>query len=341
MPVESSSCPKHMVFGPCGGVDPGGGCEVDRRPCPFVTSPGPAWRAGAPTHKPHALTAAAYELASLASRRPLVLAEVPSVSLDACRQREAAAVLARGCDAGVTGDSPWARVQLPPTVRAELLADEGLRAWVGLTCRDRNRVALEGELAGLNAVGAAAVHCVTGDHPTVGDRPDAAAVFDLDSTRLAAMAAGTGMLVSVAESPSSPPEEQRAARLANKAEAGAGWCLLAFTGDGDRLAEFVAAVRGLAPGLRPVISVPVLTSPEALRLVGRYPALSLPAAAVAAVEDAHPHTAGLDAAHCMALAALAIEGVAGVSLAAPAIPDRALAAASDVVALGRALGGGQ
>src|SRR4051794_32107812 len=36
-------CPKRMVFGPCGGVRSGGGCEVDERPCPFVPEPAPTW----------------------------------------------------------------------------------------------------------------------------------------------------------------------------------------------------------------------------------------------------------------------------------------------------------
>ena len=45
------------------------------------------------------------------------------------------------------GDHPGARVQFPPSYRALLLRGRGIGVWAGLNCRDRNRVALEGELA--------------------------------------------------------------------------------------------------------------------------------------------------------------------------------------------------
>ncbi len=109
-------------------------------------------------------------------------------------------------DAVLFGDSGWARVQLSPAYRASVIAAEGMRPWAGLNCRDRNRVALEGELAALADIGAA-VHCVTGDHTAIGHRPEARAVFDLDSTELASLARSAGVLVSVAENPVAPPIE--------------------------------------------------------------------------------------------------------------------------------------
>ena len=103
------------------------------------------------------------------------------------------------------GDHGAERVHFPPSYRARLLADEGVAAWPGVNCRDRNRVALEGELAACADAGVAGVHCVTGDHPALGHRPDAMPVFDLDSTDLTALARREGLRVSVAHAPASPP----------------------------------------------------------------------------------------------------------------------------------------
>jgi methylenetetrahydrofolate reductase (NADPH) len=336
--IQEPGCPKHMAYGPCGGVEADGSCEVDARPCPFVGRDLVSWAGGpppgiAPQH------ASAHELAGLAARRPIVIGEVPACSLDLDLHRRAAAVLASGCDAGMSGDAPWARVQLPSTLRAELLADEGLRAWVVLTCRDANRAALEGELAGLVAVGAAGVHCVTGDHPAGGDRPDAQAVFDLDSTRLAALARTSGLLVSVAEAPDTPPVALRVPRLISKVRAGAGWCVLNFVSDRGVLEDFIAEARAVVPALRFVVSIPVVSSAAALSQLRRFPGLSLPPETVEAVEQLGgdgPTAAAVD----LAERALAIDGVSGVNLSAPMASGPSVVA-RHLAAIGRALGGGR
>src|SRR5258708_4927922 len=95
---------------------------------------------------------------------------------------------------GPAWDPPRARVRFPPSYQARLLADEGVTAWAGINCRDRNRVAIEGEIAACADAGVAGVHCVTGDHPGTGHRPDAAAVFDLDSIELVGLASTAGAL---------------------------------------------------------------------------------------------------------------------------------------------------
>jgi methylenetetrahydrofolate reductase (NADPH) len=337
--LRQPGCPKHMAYGPCGGVGRDGSCEVDARPCPFVGRELVSWAGDVAVGTTSALHASAHDLNNLAATRPVVIAEVPASSLDLDLHRRSASILAGCCDAGLSGDAPWGRVQLPPTMRAELLADEGLRAWVVLTCRDGNRAALEGELAGLVAVGAAGVHCVTGDHPVAGDRPDVEPVFDLDSTRLAALARHSGMLVSVTEAPTAPPTAQRVARLVSKARAGATWCLLNLVGDHRVLADFVAEVREAAPSLRLVVSIPVVTSVAALDQLRRYPGLSLAPETIRAVEEHGRATGPVATAVALAERSLAIEGVSGVNLIAPSAGG-ADVVSRDLAAIGRALGGG-
>ena len=64
---------------------------------------------------------------------------------------------------------------------ATTVLEAGGRPWVTLSCRDRNRVVLEGELEALATLGPAGVHCVTGDARAASVRPDATQVFELGS----------------------------------------------------------------------------------------------------------------------------------------------------------------
>lgn len=117
-----------------------------------------------------ARTTPAGELASLLRQGRVVVADFPAVALDATSITAMVELLRGRVHAVLAGDSPRNRVQFPPAYRAALIKAAGLRAWAGLSCRDRNRVALEGELAALAHLGVDAVHCVTGDHPALGSR---------------------------------------------------------------------------------------------------------------------------------------------------------------------------
>ena len=185
--VTAATCPKDMTYGPCGGVSADGACEVGPFACVFLDRDVVSWKETAR----HAAPPVEDALVVASRSRPLVVADLADRPLDAGSTRTAVAQLTSSVDAVLFGDTGWARVQLSPAYRASVIAAEGMRPWAGLNCRDRNRVALEGELAALADVGAA-VHCVTGDHTAIGHRPEARAVFDLDSTELASLAARRG-----------------------------------------------------------------------------------------------------------------------------------------------------
>jgi 5,10-methylenetetrahydrofolate reductase len=170
---------------------------------------------------------------------------------------ECASVL-KGVDAVLTGDTPRHRVQFPPSYRAGLLHAAGVTAWVGLNARDRNRVALEAEIAALADLEVGAVHCVTGDHPASGGRPDALAVFDVDSTQLTAMAAGRGFLLSVGESPAAPPVDGRPPRLLSKEHAGAEVCFVDHCGGVEPVQQFIRRSRELGCVVAMVACVPLV-----------------------------------------------------------------------------------
>ena len=256
----------------------------------------------------------AVEVRALLGTRPLVLATLPDAPMDAVSIAETAAVL-RGVDAVVIGDSGRARVQFPPSYRAMLVQQAGVPAWVGLNCRDRNRVALEGELAALAHLGVAAVHCVTGDHPASGHRPDAQPVFDLESHELVALARAAGLVVSVAESPAAPPVAVRAARVAQKVRAGADVLLPQYCGDPSDVAAFVAAVRAAGAAIPVLPGVPVVIDKVGAALLASFAAAVLPtgyAETVLAADD--PVATGIALAVEYGRALLALDDVAGVVL---------------------------
>lgn len=319
------ACPKDMTHGPCGGVREDGVCELGTVVCPFVDAPAVRWRGNAatPVPLPPMLRPEA---------APFVLADLPHAPLDARAVSEAAAALAGHADAVLFGDTGWARTQLPPSYRAMLVAREGLLPWAGLNCRDRNRVALEAEVAALADVGAV-VHCVTGDHTELGHRPDARPVFDLDSTQLAALAASYGVVVSVGENPVAPPVDRRAARLAEKARAGAAVCVVNHAGTAARVAAFIDAARQAGAGsLAFLVCVPLVASEAGLALLQTFTALALPPGYLATIIEARdPKIAGIDAAVAFATEVLAIDGVRGVDISS-AVPAGDELVALDAIA---------
>ena len=328
-----TGCPKDMRHGPCGGVGAGGGCEVEPWPCPFVPLPTVRW--AGPVHRPPGPEP---HLLALMRQRPVVIADLPSTPLSRDSLERAVDRVAGHVDAVLLGDSGGARVQFPPSHRAALVQARGVPAWQGLTCRDRNRVALEGELAALADVGAGAVHCVTGDHTRTGDRPDARPVFDLDSTQLAALAAAAGLLVSVGERPSAPPADRRPHRLVEKVRAGAQVCFVDHAGPAAVVADFVAAATGAGADVPFIACVAVALDPGSAAELRRFPGLTLPAGYLRAIEAApDPRRAGIAAAVALAESYLAVPGVRGVDLSVVPVPGRELSTAAALAEIGKEL----
>ena len=136
-PAGPGSCPKRMVMGPCGGVRADGSCEVAPRPCVFET--------------PVEWTGPAAAPAPLRTV-PRILTDFSSEPWSAAMLASVAAVLGPGCDAVLVGEHQD-RPDFPPTLHASLLMAAGVRPWMTLTCRDRNRIVLEQDLTGLRELG--------------------------------------------------------------------------------------------------------------------------------------------------------------------------------------------
>lgn len=300
--MEREQCPKRMTFGPCGGVRPDLQCEVVEERCAFVDGPPAQW----PGEVQPPLQLAP----------PYVLTDFSTRPFDLARSEEVARVLRGSCDAVLVGEHQN-RPDLPPTQMTSFLASCGLPAWITLTCRDRNRIVLEQEIAGLGVLPdrPAGLLCVTGDARAPGTRPGVTQVFDLDSTQLAALAAPVNLPIAVAEAPESPPGEVRAVRVLSKQRAGAGICFLNHVSSAAAVARFIAACRSLGVTLSFVAGVAVYTDERSARVLQAFPGLSLDADHVEAVLAApDSEEAGIEAAVQEARELLSVDGVVGVNL---------------------------
>ena len=85
-------------------------------------------------------------------------------------------------------DSPGAKVHMSALTAAIILAQNDIEPILQLTVRDRNRLALQGDLVGASALGVHNILCLTGDDPKIGDQPETIAVNDIDSLTLVATA---------------------------------------------------------------------------------------------------------------------------------------------------------
>lgn len=240
----------------------------------------------------------------VAARQFAITAEIgPPRGADTAPVAEKAAAL-RGCvDAVNITDNQGATVRLSSLGGSVAALRAGIEPIMQLTCRDRNRIALQSELLSASALGVPNVLIMTGDHPRNGDHPDATAVFDLDSTRLLSVATAMrdkGTLMSGAElnpPPSwllgaveNPPgrassaEEAEAAaekatgRLAGKINAGAQFVQTQFVFDVAAFASWMSRVRdqGLHERCAILAGVGPVRSERALAHLATIPGVVIP-----------------------------------------------------------------
>ncbi len=236
----------------------------------------------------------------LRAGRFAVTAELdPPDSADPQEVYGAAVVLAGVCDAINATDASGANCHMSSVAICALLTRAGYSPVYQVSCRDRNRIAIQGDLLGAAAMGVCNVLCLTGDDVTAGDQPQAKRVFDFDSIQLlqaARIMRDDGIFLSgrkltvpprfflgAAENPFAPPYAWRPLRLAKKADAGAEFIQTQYCFDVPRLAAFMARVRdlGLQERLFILVGVGPLRSARAAEFMRtRVPGVHIPDAVV-------------------------------------------------------------
>jgi methylenetetrahydrofolate reductase (NADPH) len=282
----------------------------------------------------------------LAAGRFVMTAEVaPPVSCDAQDLIRKAAPLKGLADAVNLTDGPGARAHLSALASAAILIGAGLEPILQLTCRDRNRIALQGELMGAAALGVHNLLLLTGDDPRAGDQPDTKPVFDIDSKVLIETArrlrdAGelpTGRKVAgraefflgAADVPIDPPPDWQPSALAGKLAAGAQFVQTQFCMDTGIVRRYVGrlAQAGLTRQAAILIGITPLRSARAARWMRNHLyGTIIPDALIARMDKAAvPAAEGRRICVEVIEELAAIPGVAGVHIMAPgndaAVPD--------------------
>jgi methylenetetrahydrofolate reductase (NADPH) len=234
-------------------------------------------------------------------------------------------------DAFNATDNPSAHAHCSPLAVAISMQRAAVEPIMQLTCRDRNRLALESELIGAAMHGVQNICCLTGDDVTAGDEPQARRVFDLDGPQLVSLV-GTltggrylsGRAVTPAphffagavENPSAPPYDYRVRRAAKKAQAGARFLQLQICYRPELLERFMraAADSGLSERIALIPSICILRTVGGMRFVAtRVPGVDVPPDTVARIESAADAEAEcFELAYELATHALRQPGVAGL-----------------------------
>jgi 5,10-methylenetetrahydrofolate reductase len=189
---------------------------------------------------------------------------------------------------------------MAPLAVARLLVERGLEPMLQVTCRDRNRLALQSDLLGASALGVRNIVCMTGDPPGAGDHPNAKPVFDLDVLGLlqavAALHSGVDLggqslqgtptfCGGAVVNPGAPDRHKELRRMEEKVAHGAQFFQTQAVYDPAAFAQFMHEVSQYQVAV--LASIIVLRSGGmARRLQESLPGLSIPATVIEALDKA-------------------------------------------------------
>jgi len=185
----------------------------------------------------------------------------PPDSADPQDVYDEATLLAPVVDAFNATDGSGAHCHMSSISVCALLTRAGYPTVMQISCRDRNRIAIQGDVLGGAAMGVSNVLCLSGDDVTVGDQPEAKRVFDFDSIQLLRtirimrdkgqflsgrkLTTPPRLFLGAASNPFVPPHDWRPLRLAKKIEAGADFIQSQYCFDVPMLKRFMQQIRDL------------------------------------------------------------------------------------------------
>ena len=215
----------------------------------------------------------------LRAGRFAITAEIaPPASCDADDLRRKTEKLVGVADAVNVTDGAGARASMSALAAATILHGMGIEPILQLACRDRNRLALQGDLMGAAALGIRNLLLLTGDDPKAGDQPDTKPVFDVNSNTLIGTArrlrdesmlptgrkvgGKAAFFIGAADTPIDPPEGWQPNALTAKVKAGAQFTQTQFCMDAAIVRRYIGALEhaGLAQELAILIGVTPLRS---------------------------------------------------------------------------------
>jgi len=236
----------------------------------------------------------------------------PPKSASAKAIAKKAAFLKGQVDAANITDNQTAIVRMSSIAAGMLAMQQGVEPVIQMTCRDRNRIAMQSDILGAHALGMRNLLCLSGDHQKFGNHPTAKNVFDLDSIQLVQMVkemrdekkflcgeeirntpkapiVQPKMFIGAAANPFGDPFQFRVVRLAKKVKAGADFVQTQCIYDMERFREWMKQVcdRGLHEQVAILAGVTPLKSAGMARYMrDQVPGLSVPDALVERMKQA-------------------------------------------------------
>ncbi|MFA7342490.1 MAG: methylenetetrahydrofolate reductase, partial [Candidatus Methanomethylophilaceae archaeon] len=229
----------------------------------------------------------------------------PPKSADGASVREKAVHLKGYADAFNVTDNQAATVRMSSLAGSLFCLQEGVEPVMQMTCRDRNRIAMQSDILGAHALGVRNVLCISGDHQRFGNHPDAKNVYDVDSTQQLmmfkrlrdegtvwtgdALTVSPRLFLGAAANPFADPMELQVLRLAKKVDAGAQFIQTQAIFDLERFQEWMRMVRAeridrqahIIAGILPLRSV------KAARFMASHvPGMSVPDSVLDRMEKA-------------------------------------------------------
>jgi 5,10-methylenetetrahydrofolate reductase len=202
-------------------------------------------------------------------------------------------------------DGSGAHCHMSSVAICALLTRVGFSVVLQISCRDYNRIAIQGNVLGAAALGVGNVLCLTGDGVQCGDHPEAKPVFDLDSTSLLhtvrmmrderrflsgrKITAPPRLFIGAAENPFAPPYDYRPIRLAKKVAAGAQFIQTQYCFDLPLFQRFMTRVRDLGLDEKCFILVgvgPLASAKTARWMRANVAGVHIPDAVIARLEGA-------------------------------------------------------
>jgi len=243
----------------------------------------------------------------LAAGHFAVTAELgPPRSMNTGLVRKKISLLKGNVDAANVTDNQTGIVRLSSIGTGILMVQEGLEPIIQMTCRDRNRLAIQSDMLGAYVHGIRNVLCLSGDHLSFGNHPTARGVYDIDSMQLIRMlqemrdegkfqsgdeikGGGPKLFIGTAASPVCAPVQMRPLRLAKKVTAGADFVQTQMIFDIAHLKKYMKKI--VAMRLHEKISFlagvgPLKSTPMARFLNEKVPGIEVPESFIKRMDDA-------------------------------------------------------
>lgn len=234
---------------------------------------------------------------------PVFTAEFPAIDAGGMEQIEKYANrLSPWFVAANSTDNTAAHAHASNVSVAIAMKQKGMEPILQIVCRDKNRLAIQADMAGANLHGIENIALLTGDDVTAGDEPETRRVFDLDGPQAINVAsilnAGTylsgrklepapNFFISAVENPFAQPFDYRIERALKKYRAGARMLQLQIGYHPDRLEKFCRGVAATVPGLAIIPTVLLLKSAKPMHFMNdKVPGIDVPADTISRIESA-------------------------------------------------------